>query len=147
MSDLYPTFAIPLEQEQGKGPDYRQFRSPLFDFKTGDFVKDSAGKIIMANDQEMFIQWCLKAVYTERFAKMAYGDNYGAQTDAARSEPTRKAQESYLKRTITDAIMADPYQRAVSVLNFFFTWENDSLEIAFEVVAVDGLGATIQVSI
>jgi hypothetical protein len=143
--ELYPTFDIPVEVEQEKEFNYRNYSCPLFDMEKGDFVFDSAGKINTATEQEMFMQWCLKACHVMRFSKIAYSNSYGAEIDRALQEPTRAAKESYLQRTITDAILADPYQRAINVTAFKFEWSEDSVEVTFEIIAVDDLGGIVSV--
>lgn len=142
---LYPTFDVPVENEQDNEFSHRNYSCPLFDVTKGDFIFDSAGKIKTATAQEMYIQWCLKACHVERFSKMAYGGGYGSEIDEALREPTRAAKESYLKRTITDAILADPYQRTISVTAFNFDWMDDGVEVTFEVIAVDGLGSQLSI--
>lgn len=143
--ELYPTFDVPVEVEQENEFSYRNYSCPLFDIEKGDFVFDAAGKIKTATEQEMFIQWCLKACHVMRFSKIAYSNSYGAEIDTALQEPTKAAKESYMQRTITDAILADPYQRAISVTAFQFDWSDDGVEVTFEIIAVDDLGGTVTV--
>ena len=137
MSNLYPVFEMPelMEQQQTElAPRYG--KSWLFDFKTGDFVIDGAGKVIQTDGHTAWAQWCVKTVLTERFAYLAYSQNYGAEIEAALRQPSRQAVEAELERAITEALLVDP--RTEMVRDFRFTWEGDQLQVAFTVVPAVG---------
>lgn len=134
MTDLYPTFDVVEIKEQLEEEDTGYKESAYFDFEKGDFVLDETGKIVEAAGSDAWIQWCLKAVYTQRSALMCYTDGYGTEMEQVFAETSKKAQESMLERTITEALLADPYQRTVYVRDFIFEWNEDGLSVTFTVV-------------
>lgn len=137
MPNLYPVFEMPelMEQQQAQPePEYPE--SYLFDFEKGDFVRDTAGRIVIADGHRAWVQWCVKTVLTERFAYLAYSQNYGAEIEAALRQPSRQAVEAELERTITEALLVDP--RTQVVRDFRFTWQGDQLQVAFTVVPAVG---------
>ena len=137
MPNLYPTFEPPtiVEQEQPQlAPEYP--KSYLFDFEKGDFVLDGAGRIVIADGHRAWAQWCVKTVLTERFAYLAYSQNYGTEIETALKQPSRQAVEAELERTITEALLMDP--RTEMVRDFRFTWEGDQLRVAFTAVPAVG---------
>ncbi|MEG2001438.1 MAG: DUF2634 domain-containing protein [Evtepia sp.] len=138
MSQLYPVFEVPsfVRDDVEQKADYRP--SAFFDFNTGDFEVDSNGRIREATETEAWEQWCLKAVYTQRDAFLSYPNDYGIETDKAFQEPTHLQQQAFFQRTITNAILADPYHRTMYVKNFTFHRTEDGVVIRFEIVAWDG---------
>jgi hypothetical protein len=137
MANLYPVFEMPelIEQQQTQPePEYPE--SYLFDFEKGDFVRDTAGRIVIADGHRAWVQWCVKTVLTERFAYLAYSQNYGAEIETALRQPSRQAVEAELERTITEALLVDP--RTQVVRDFRFTWQGDQLQVAFTVVPAVG---------
>lgn len=143
MPNLYPTFEPPtiVEQEQPQlAPEYP--KSYLFDFEKGDFVLDGAGRIVIADGYTAWVQWCVKAIITERFSYLAYSGNYGVEIDKALKQPTRALVEMEIERTITEALMADP--RTELVRDFSFKWRADELYVSFTIVPVIGEPARIE---
>lgn len=137
MANLYPVFEMPelIEQQQTQPePEYPE--SYLFDFEKGEFVRDTAGRIAIADGHRAWAQWCVKTVLTERFAYLAYSQNYGTEIETALKQPSRQAVEAELERTITEALLMDP--RTEMVRDFRFTWEGDHLRVAFTVVPAVG---------
>ena len=143
MANLYPVFEMPelIEQQQTQPePEYPE--SYLFDFEKGDFVRDTAGRIAIADGHRAWAQWCVKTVLTERFAYLAYSGNYGVEIDKALKQPTRAAVETEVERTITEALLADP--RTYAVRDFSFEWRGDELYVSFTVIPVVGEEARIE---
>ena len=143
MPNLYPTFEPPtiVEQEQPHlAPEYP--KSYLFDFEKGDFVRDTAGHIVIADGYRAWVQWCVKTVLTERFACLAYSWNYGVEVEQARKQSDRALVEMEIERTITEALMADP--RTELVRDFSFKWRADELYVSFTIVPVIGEPALIE---
>ena len=97
-------------------------------------VLDGMGRLVLANPVECWEQWCVKAVGTERYTCLAYGTQFGVELESVWSFPTREAQESQIKRTITDALLSDPMRRTLAVRNFRFRWERSSLFVDFDVI-------------
>lgn len=137
MPNLYPVFEMPeLMEQQQEQPEPEYPESYLFDFEKGDFVRDAAGRIAVANGHRAWVQWCVKTVLTERFACLAYSRNYGAEIEQAIRQPDRALVEMEIERTITEALMAD--SRTELVRDFSFRWRADELYVSFTVVPVIG---------
>lgn len=131
---LYPTFKLPAvvaDRQQSKKKSYKQ--SFFFDYATGDFLRDGANRLVLAEGREAFCQWCLKQCVTERGTKLAYSDKIGVEiVKAAQEESDVKAIESAIQRTITEALMVNPETEYVK--NFRFAWGGaDSLLVSFVV--------------
>lgn len=143
MPDLYPAFEMPeiVEQQQKKPvPEYPE--SYRFDFEKGDFARDGAGRIAIADGHTAWVQWCIKTVLTERFACLAYSWDYGTEVEKALKKPTRAMIEAEIERTITEALIVDP--RTEMVKDFSFRWYADELYVTFTVVPVIGNAARIE---
>ncbi|MDN5345122.1 MAG: hypothetical protein PWQ18_1236 [Clostridia bacterium] len=85
---------------------------------------------------EAWVQWCIKTVLTERFAYLIYSPNYGCELEKALQQPSRRAVEAELERTITEALLADP--RTEMVKDFSFSWQGDQVKVSFTAVPVIG---------
>lgn len=136
MAGLYPTFSVPKMTKPEKDRRNRDVYSINFDFEKGGFVLDKGGVVEKADPYKAWAQWCLKTVYTERGAHYAYSDAIGTEKIAAFQENTKAAQESAFERTITEALLADPYNRTVYVNDFSFDRRADGLHISFTVGSV-----------
>ena len=139
MPSLYPTFNLPSVVTQNLTPTQKSYRpAPMFDFDSGDFVRDGAGRIVMAEGKEAYMEWCLKQCATERYTKLAYSDKIGVEITAAvrdsASDPA--AVQSAIERTITEALMVHPATEYVR--RFQFSWDgSDSLHVRFVVKGYD----------
>ena len=142
MPDLYPKFDMPDLVEAVEDTSIAYPKSWLFDFDTGDFVLDGAGRIVIADGHRAWAQWCVKTVLTERFAYLAYSGNYGVEIDKALKQPTHAAVETEVERTITEALLVDP--RTYTVRDFSFEWRGDELYVSFTVIPVVGEAARIE---
>lgn len=143
MPNLYPVFEMPeLVEQQQTQPEPEYPESYLFDFEKGDFVRDAAGRIAIADGYRAWVQWCVKTVLTERFACLAYSWNYGVEIKQAIKQLDRALVEMEIERTITEALMADP--RTELVRDFVFRWYADELYVSFTVVPVIGEPARIE---
>ncbi len=143
MPNLYPVFEMPeLVEQQQTQPEPEYLESYLFDFEKGDFVRDAAGRIAIADGHTAWVQWCIKTVMTERFACLAYSWNYGVEAEQAIKHPDRALVEMEIERTITEALMADP--RTELVRDFSFKWRTDELYVSFTIVPVIGEPARIE---
>jgi len=142
MPNLYPIFEMPelVEQQTQPKPEYPE--SYLFDFEKWDFARDAAGRIAIADGHTAWVQWCIKAVLTERFACLAYSRNYGAEVEQALKQPDRALVEMEIKRTITEALLVDP--RTELVKDFSFKWHADELYVSFTIMPVIGDPARIE---
>lgn len=131
---IYPIFRLPAvvaDSERAKKKSYKQ--SFFFDYETGDFLRDGANRLVLAEGREAFCQWCLKQCVTERGTKLAYAEKIGVEiVRAVQEESDIRAIESAIRRTITEALMVNPETEYVK--NFRFVWEGaDSLLVSFVV--------------
>lgn len=131
MSNLFPTFAVPKVVENKIPKENRTKKSVYFDFEKGDFSLESNGEIKTATPYDAWVQWCLKTVLTQRWAFLAYSTQAGVEIEEAFAQQDRKAQESYIEKTVTEALLADPYQRTKRVYDFTFVWKTDGVEVTF----------------
>lgn len=108
-----------------------------FDYETGDFRRDGKHKILDSDGIESWKSWCINCLQTERYMHLAYSTDFGIETGPAFRASTRAEAESHLTRQITEAILADPYQRALFIPEIAFTWEAPDLIKA--VVTIQGI--------
>jgi len=120
--------------------------SVRFDFDAGEFVLTPTGRIAVAEDTEAWLQWCAKALLTERYRYLVYSRSYGQEFDSLMGEGLpREAAESEISRIATETLMADP--RTASVRNFSFSWERDQCNFTCEVTNVREETGTVQGSV
>ncbi len=131
MDKLFPTFAVPKVVEGTLQEENRTKKSLYFDFEKGDFALEGSGEIKTATPYDAWVQWCLKTVLTQRWAFFAYSSQAGVEMEEAFSQQDRKAQESYLEKTVTEALLADPYSRTKRVYDFTFVWQTDGVKVTF----------------
>lgn len=138
MPNLYPTINLPtLIAPKVKAAAKKNKVAPYFDYDSGTFLFDGAGRPIYATPQETFEQWCIKVVATERCSRLAYSDRIGTEMRAALKELDIDAVKSSIVRTITEAILVN--SAAEYVKNFSFELEGDSLKVSFDVKGRDYL--------
>lgn len=143
---LFPTFDMP-EIVSGETTDtiVKYGRSWNFDFDAGEFVTDGGNRVQEADGYNAWVQWCIKTCLTERFSFLAYSSAIGVESEEARQQPSRKATESVLERSISEALLADP--RTESVRGFSFSWAGDSVYASFVAYPKIGSPAELQVKI
>jgi hypothetical protein len=93
-----------------------------FDSETGDFVRDGKNKILDSDGIESWKSWCIICIQTERYAHLACPSDFGIDTSAAMRAKSMEEAESILTREITEAILADPYERTNYVEDLEFDW-------------------------
>ena len=132
---LFPVFDVPdlvtdtpVEEQKYKGSVY-------FDFSIGDFRRDGAGKLAVAEGREAYAQWCLKTVMTERMAHLAYNSDIGTEMREAMAQADVEAVKSAMERTITEALMVN--KATEYVRNFEFTHTPAELKVEFTVKGKD----------
>lgn len=135
MAKLFPVFEVPKIMNTSQ-TDNRQRKSLYFDFEKGDFSLDIAGQIKTATPYDAWVQWCLKTIYTQRGALLAYSGQIGVEMEEALKQDDRAMQESYIERTVTEALLADPYQRTIRVYDFHFYWGVDNVEVTLVVSGI-----------
>ena len=114
---LFPVVQVPEFTPENTEYDTRYRRSVKWNPVTGDFVKDSANRIVEAQ--------------TERYRCLAYPDSIGAEMERAMENEDEKIVESMVQRTITEALMVNP--RTEEVRDFSFSWDGDTMHCSFSV--------------
>lgn len=143
MPELFATFDIPdeLEDLEEAGPIYGQ--EWKFDFERGDFEL-VAGRPVLLGPYESWVQWCIKAVKTDRFIHLAYSDEYGSEITDAVGIASRSDAETFLENTIIDTLEAD--ERTGSVSDFEFEWYGDRLGVTFTVEPTIGTPERVHIT-
>ena len=93
-----------------------------FDYELGDFPRDGMNKMLDSHGVESWESWCLNCLQTERYKHLAYSSDFGIELEAALRATSREEAESILTRQITEALMADPYQRTAYISEITFKW-------------------------
>lgn len=117
-------------------------RSWRFDFAAGDFVLTPSGAVAGADYFDAWLQWCRKALVTERYRYLAYTRAYGQEfEDLIVRHLSRAANESEIRRMVTECLMLDP--RTAAVENFTFEWDGDVCYFTCEISNVRGETGTV----
>ena len=127
--NLFPVFEVPEIKISTSAEEQKYKPSVYFDYELGDFRRDGANKLVVAEGKEAYKQWCIKTVLTERMERLAYSSDIGIELHDALKQADRQAVESALIRTITEALMVNPMTEYVR--RFEFTWSSDSLYCEF----------------
>lgn len=140
MPNLFPVDAefehvdietLALEPEDFQG-------SYVFDFERGDFVKGPDGKIMKANRYEAYIQWCQKALTTERYKHISYSDAYGQEYyTLIGSGLSKDAIELEVERMTKEALFVHPYTSDIDSFEFSWSQNQDELYFNFEVKTIE----------
>lgn len=132
--------------EEIAGGTVRFGRSWRFDYDKGDFVVTPTGQIATCTDTDAWVEWCKKALRTERYTYLIYSRNYGQEFDELIPRNlTRKANELEIIRITTETLKTDP--RTGSVGGFSFAWENGRCTFQCEITNVRGQKWTIDGSV
>jgi hypothetical protein len=129
--NLFPVFDVPEIKTPAPAEEQKYKPSVYFDYALGDFRRDGANKLVMADGKEAWKQWCIKTVLTERLDRMSYSSDIGTELEDALKQADRQAVESALERTITEALMVNP--KTEYVRGFNFIWDSDGLHCEFTV--------------
>lgn len=108
------------ELESEKPVGYRN--GIAFDYRLGDFTRDGMNKMLDSDGIESWKSWCINCLQTQRYKHLAYSTDFGIDIDAAMKATSRGEAESILAREITEAILADPYERAEYIEEIVFDW-------------------------
>lgn len=147
MPNLFPTFDVPTVSDTALTDSEQYPYAVYFDFYKGDFIVSGEGTIISASPEEAWREWCLKVINTERDSLLAYSTNTGTELIDAFAHPTRKAQESAIEKTITEALLSDPLGRTTMVSDFVHVWGTDSLQTTMTVTGRNTARAIITANI
>ncbi|NBH99108.1 DUF2634 domain-containing protein [Anaerotruncus sp. 1XD22-93] len=132
---LFPEFEVPDMDDEEDDAEEGYKRSVFFDVEAGDFRMDGAGRMTEASGFEAYMQWCMKAASTQRYACLAYPDEIGTELEEDMQEPTREAVESAVENDIVEALMVNP--RTEYVNDFTFDWDGGRLTCSFLVKGKD----------
>ena len=143
MPNLFPIGSSSTDSTPETTPSVQFGRSWRYDFEKGDFVLTPTGKVATSTDTDAWLEWCQKAIRTERYKYLVYSRNYGQEFEdlIARHLP-RAANESEIIRIVTETLMVDP--RTASVGNFTFRWEGDQCYFTCTVTNVRGQTGTVE---
>lgn len=101
---------------------------PSFDYEAGDFRRDGMHKIMDADGIESWKNWCINCILTERYKHLAYSSDFGIELDKVFAAKSHDEAESILTRQITEAILADPYERTEYIESIDIEWvDNDAV--------------------
>lgn len=129
--DVYeydPAFEDDIEVEEHENNAY------VFDFKTGDFAADSSGRTPMGDAEDALIQWCVKAIATEKNCFEAYSESFGASLEE-KVGMSREEIQAEMSFEVKEALTSDPLERVDDVTDFSFDFSTDSVIMAFTIVA------------
>ena len=100
-----------------------------FDDGLGDFLRDGKNRLLDSNGLESWESWCINCLQTERKKHLAYSSNFGIELELAMGE-SRGVAENILTRQISEALLADPYQRTEYIEGISFDWTApDAVEV------------------
>ena len=125
MANLFPTGyenEVITEEDLHSNTPIGYRNGIAFDSEKGDFKRDGKNNIIDSDGIESWKSWCIISIQTERYAHLACPSYFGIDSSAAMRATSRDEAESILAREITEAIMADPYERTKYVEDITFDW-------------------------
>ena len=107
-------------------------------FENGDFLRDGKNQLLDASGIESWKSWCINCLQTERYKHLAYSTDFGIEFDAILQAESREEAESMLTREITEAILADPYERASYISEIEYNWTApDAVEATVTIHGID----------
>lgn len=134
-NQLFPVFDVPELVTVAPAEEQKYKGSVYFDYNLGDFRRDGAGKMTVAEGREAYAQWCLKVVMTERMAHLAYNSDIGTELMDAVAQTDIEAIKSSIERTITEALMV--HKTTEYVRNFEFALSPSEIKCEFTVKGKD----------
>lgn len=87
-----------------------------------DFMRDGRNRMMDSDGIESWKSWVINCMQTERYRHLAYSPDFGILLELAFEADSREEAESILTREITEAIMADEYQRTEYIESIDFVW-------------------------
>lgn len=106
-----------------------------FDIEQGDLLLNGAGQILIGDEIQVWSTWCKKIISTPRYSCDLYSTDIGIDVEKVFAAADREEAESILESEITEALIVDPYGRAMYVQSVVFEWLSDD-SIAVEVTVV-----------
>lgn len=148
MADLFPATMIAADEllVETDASSVSFGRSWRFDFAAGEFVLTPTGRIAGAEDTDAWLEWCRKALATERYRHVVYSRLYGQEFESLIGLGlSRAAVESELARIAAETLLTDP--RTARVGAFSFAWQRDACSFECQVTSVRDETGTIQGSV
>lgn len=148
MANLFPSGyedEVITEEELTSGAPIGYRNGIAFDYETGDFKRDGKNKILDSDGIESWKSWCIICIQTERYAHLACPTDVGIETEAAMRAKSREEAESILTREITEAILADPYERTKYVEDIAFDWTApDTVKVSAVIHGIDDVSIDLE---
>lgn len=118
-------------------------RTYLYDFNKQEFVRTTTGKFATVEDDMAWLEWCKKAILTERWRYIIYTSDYGQELeDLIGMSLPKSVIESEIQRIITECLKVNSLTESVE--NFTFKWEGDSVYFTCEVTNINGFTAKLE---
>lgn len=141
MANLFPSGyeeAVITQEDLSSDKPIGYRNGIAFDYETGDFKRDGKNNILDSDGIESWKSWCIICIQTERYAHLACPSDFGIDTSAAMRAKSREEAESILTREITEAILADPYERTKYVEDLDFDWTDpDTVKVTAVIHGID----------
>lgn len=135
MANLFPTgytSDLPIGGSDEKTDTKIGYKPGIsFDYNTGDFVRDGKNRVVGSSGLESWWSWCVNCLQTERYAHLAYSTDFGIEKEAIFNAKSRAEAESILTRQISEALLADPYERTDYVEVLYIEWIEPSSVFVF----------------
>ena len=117
-NQLFPVFDSPEIKIENPAEKQKYRQSVSFDFGSGDFNADGSNNMTLTSGRDVFIQWCMTVLHTERGSCLAYNSDIGVEMIEAMAMPSEPAQCSAIERTVKEALMVNPQTEYVRDFTF-----------------------------
>lgn len=115
-----------------------------YDDEIGDFKRDGGHKLLDSTGIESWKSWCINCISTERYRHLAYSSDFGIELEPVFHSQSRQEAESILSRQITEAILADPYQRADYIADIQFQWiRPDAVQVQATIHGIENVSIDV----
>lgn len=107
-------------------------------FENGDFLRDGKNQLLDSDGIESWKAWCYNCLMTERYKHLAYSTDLGLELEPVFKAESREEAEVLLTREITEAILADPYERSSYISEIVYNWTApDAVEVTVTIRGID----------
>ena len=148
MANLFPEGyeeEVITEEDLSSGTPTGYRNGIAFDNESGDFQRDGKNRILDSNGIESWKSWCIICIQTQRYAHLACPSDFGIDTTAAMRASSEEEAESILIREITEAILADPYERTKYVEDIEFDWTApDTVKVRAIIHGIDDVSIDLE---
>ncbi len=127
---LYPEIKLPTLNAAAQVEEFKKI-SPAFDWRTGEFIFNAAGKLVAADSTTTLENWCLKVSQTERGTRLCYSEKIGVELRGLPQIKSAARARSQIVRTITEALLV--HRQVLCVKNFSFRAEADNVWATFDI--------------